>query len=241
MQVNLHYHGDAFTDLTEAFDPETNVAYAADFLKTLYQQTGSWSEATGRYHSGTPELGGPYRARVLAMWNNQRGLRELAAIQRRMRLLPLSTETGRAITLEQKIEMLREALAATPNDERPIPLREIWLRMADRPVLIGPASPQKVASAKPGKAPSAKAAKVASGGATAPVVVRVTRSQDGNTPDGKAQDEKAFADKRIAYLQAWREQQQRDQEAASTARSSGGRNVSILRGDDRAVERVQTR
>jgi hypothetical protein len=231
MQVNLRYHGDAFTDLTEAFDPETNVGYAADFLKTLYQQTGSWTEATGRYHSATPELNGPYKARVLAMWNDQRrvGFRDLAAEQRRMRLLPLDGEASRRMTLEQRIEALRQALAATPADERPLPLREIWLRTAERPLMITPASRQPSVTLNGSR-----------GAANPPLVVRVTRPQD--SKDAKDKDGKAaFTEQRVAYLQAWREQQQRDQEAANTARATAARPVVIVRGDGRTVERVQTR
>src|SRR3546814_15246449 len=35
LQVNLHYHPDAFASLETAFDPEANAAYAADFLVRL--------------------------------------------------------------------------------------------------------------------------------------------------------------------------------------------------------------
>ncbi|MCU0838178.1 MAG: lytic transglycosylase domain-containing protein [Rhodospirillales bacterium] len=234
MQVNLRYHGDAFSDLTEAFEPATNVAYAADFLKTLYQQTGSWTEATGRYHSATPELNGPYKARVLAAWNDQRrlGLRGLAAEQRQLRLLPLNAKSGRQLTLEQRIEAMRQALAATPSEDRPIPLREIWLRTAEQPVMITPGSRQPTVALTAPK-----------GASTPPLVVRVTRPQTAkDAGGGKAgQDGKAFTEQRVAYLQAWREQQQRDQDAAKSARAASGRNVSVLRGDGRTVERVQTR
>jgi Transglycosylase SLT domain len=68
MQVNLHYHGDAFGSLDEAFDPGANARYAARFLRDLYAETGSWQDATMRYHSATPELGIPYRDRVMALW-----------------------------------------------------------------------------------------------------------------------------------------------------------------------------
>jgi len=71
MQVNLHYHGDAFASLDEAFDPVANTRYAARFLRDLYAETGSWQDATMRYHSATPELGIPYRDRVMALWQSR--------------------------------------------------------------------------------------------------------------------------------------------------------------------------
>lgn len=72
LQVNLHHHPRAFADLEDAFDPVANAAYAARFLRSLYAQTGSWVGAAGRYHSATPELGGPYRDRVVALWTGER-------------------------------------------------------------------------------------------------------------------------------------------------------------------------
>lgn len=71
MQVNLHHHPHAFADLDEAFDPVANATYAGQFLASLRGLTGSWAGAAGRYHSATPERGGPYRERVLALWTGE--------------------------------------------------------------------------------------------------------------------------------------------------------------------------
>ena len=68
MQVNLIYHGDAFSSLEEAFDPVSNVRYAARFLKQLLDKTGSWPNAVAGYHSLTPDIGGEYAKKVLAIW-----------------------------------------------------------------------------------------------------------------------------------------------------------------------------
>ena len=51
MQVNLRYHPNAFRSLDDAFDPSTNVAYGAQFLKSLHQLQGAWAAAVERYHS----------------------------------------------------------------------------------------------------------------------------------------------------------------------------------------------
>jgi hypothetical protein len=85
MQINLYYHPDAFDTLEEAFDPATNVAYAADYLRELFYEKGSWEEAAGRYHSATPEHKIPYQNRVVATWEKVRdgragGETELAAL-----------------------------------------------------------------------------------------------------------------------------------------------------------------
>jgi hypothetical protein len=69
MQVNLRHHPNAFANLEEAFDPAANAAYAARFLAELQaSRGGDWQRAAAAYHSQTPELGEPYRARVMAAW-----------------------------------------------------------------------------------------------------------------------------------------------------------------------------
>jgi hypothetical protein len=68
-QVNLAQHPDAFTSLEQALDPPANARYAARFLADLHHRFGNWPAAVMNYHSATPELGMPYRDRVLANWN----------------------------------------------------------------------------------------------------------------------------------------------------------------------------
>jgi len=74
MQVNLHYHPDAFADLSEAFDPVANTNYAARFLKDLFRASRSWNSAISRYHSATPPRGAAYLRRVNALWHDERVL-----------------------------------------------------------------------------------------------------------------------------------------------------------------------
>ncbi|CAA7611328.1 transglycosylase SLT domain-containing protein [Magnetospirillum sp. UT-4] len=69
MQVNLMYHPEAFASLDDAFDPATNVAYAARFLKGLFGATGHWVTAASYYHSQTPSLASAYRDRLMKVWN----------------------------------------------------------------------------------------------------------------------------------------------------------------------------
>ena len=73
MQVNLRYHPHAFASLEDAFDPMTNVAYAAGFLMELRERTGSWQQAVANYHSQTAWRGGRYFARVIRIWESERG------------------------------------------------------------------------------------------------------------------------------------------------------------------------
>lgn len=69
MQVNLHHHPDAFSSLEEAFDPEKNIAYAAGFLSSLYQENKSWKRAAANYHSKTPDRGRQYIGKIYNSWS----------------------------------------------------------------------------------------------------------------------------------------------------------------------------
>jgi hypothetical protein len=63
VQINYRWHGHAFPTIEDMFDPEWTATYAAQFLRTLYEERGDWSAAAGAYHSLTPELASVYRQR----------------------------------------------------------------------------------------------------------------------------------------------------------------------------------
>jgi hypothetical protein len=63
VQINYRWHGHAFPTLDDMFDPEWTATYAAQFLRTLYEERGDWSAAAGAYHSLTPDKAQIYRAR----------------------------------------------------------------------------------------------------------------------------------------------------------------------------------
>lgn len=62
-QINYKWHHEAFSSLEQMFDPVSNAVYAAEFLRQLYQESGSWEDAAGAYHSRTPEYADRYKAR----------------------------------------------------------------------------------------------------------------------------------------------------------------------------------
>lgn len=73
LQVNLVHHPDAFADLDQAFDPAANADYAARFLAALYREHGTWPTAAAHYHSATRARNRPYRNKVMAQWQEDRG------------------------------------------------------------------------------------------------------------------------------------------------------------------------
>lgn len=68
MQVNLHYHPDAFPNLQSAFDPIANITYAAKFLGKLRLEARSWQQAIQWYHSRDNARGEAYRLKVYGHW-----------------------------------------------------------------------------------------------------------------------------------------------------------------------------
>src|ERR1700744_242023 len=68
-QITLGWHPAAFASLQQAFDPAANATYAAAFLRTLNARLGSWPAAVAAYHSANPQLGNPYKDRVMAFWS----------------------------------------------------------------------------------------------------------------------------------------------------------------------------
>ena len=63
VQINYRWHGHAFPSLDDMFDPEWTATYAGQFLRTLYEERGDWSQAAGAYHSLTADKAAIYRER----------------------------------------------------------------------------------------------------------------------------------------------------------------------------------
>lgn len=70
MQINLKNHPKAFLSIDHAFDPKTNIAYGAAFLRSKYEQTKDWHKAVAHYHSATHELGSKYKQEVIKISAN---------------------------------------------------------------------------------------------------------------------------------------------------------------------------
>ncbi|WP_170530141.1 lytic transglycosylase domain-containing protein [Ruegeria arenilitoris] len=74
-QINYRWHGKAFRSIDAMFDPDLNAAYAAQFLKSLFTEQGSWGHAVGAYHSRTPGLAQAYTDRFETILANLDGVR----------------------------------------------------------------------------------------------------------------------------------------------------------------------
>lgn len=175
MQVNLHHHADAFYSLDNAFDPAANVAYASKFLRSLYEDWGSWQEAAGRYHSATPELKGPYRDKVVTFWNEQQRLELVGSST--FGLGPLTAGAGSGIAASQRVRS--PALMLSLADRR----------MGEPPTGVS-VDLDETLSRRAYDPPSSSKGRIVRPGGTA------TRSLD---------EEAAFAARRAQYLQDLRQ------------------------------------
>ena len=113
MQVNLRAHPNAFASLEDAFDPLTNVTYAASFLKTLAAEQGSWAKAAAYYHSQNPARYRGYRAKVREIWSEEREKYLLALDQMR-------AEQTAALGLGTLMRVAAPLPAATTADADPL-------------------------------------------------------------------------------------------------------------------------
>ena len=154
MQVNLYYHGGAFAGLEEAFDPPTNVAYAARYLKGLFDAARSWTQAAADYHSTTPERNRPYKLKVVRLWNQIR--RDAAAAERGRQVRratyapPVPIDGARTATLNARLRAARAAAGAAvpgkvPGIRRGQP--DAWRQVrAWRPGNARPSTARRVAA-----------------------------------------------------------------------------------------------
>ncbi|WP_246152064.1 transglycosylase SLT domain-containing protein [Roseospira navarrensis] len=135
MQINLHYHGDAFATLEKAFEPKANVAYAAEFLMNLHRETGSWTQAVSRYHSRTPHLAERYMGKFRIAWREAEefavvaNLPPVTDIKAEAEAIAAAREAERARLLAEQ-EAEREAARAYAEDWRAEKVRA-WLARRD--------------------------------------------------------------------------------------------------------------
>jgi hypothetical protein len=113
VQINYRWHGRAFPSIEAMLDPEWTATYAAQFLRTLYEERGSWSAAAGAYHSLTPELANTYRTRfdrILA------GLAPLDAGELRLAALPRGSSRAERREAARRATAERIAAAGPPPE-----------------------------------------------------------------------------------------------------------------------------
>jgi hypothetical protein len=113
VQINYRWHGHAFPSIEAMLDPEWTATYAAQFLRTLYEERGSWSAAAGAYHSLTPDLANTYRTRFDRILAN---LAPLDAGDLRLAALPRGSSRAERSEAARRAAAERIAAAGPPSE-----------------------------------------------------------------------------------------------------------------------------
>jgi len=72
MQINWKAHRAKFENPRELLVPTTNIRYAATFLKSLYEELGTWAKAIAAYHSRNNVKSRSYLIKIAQFIQNQR-------------------------------------------------------------------------------------------------------------------------------------------------------------------------
>ena len=97
-QINIHWHGEQFLSVDDMLDPTRNAVYAARFLKQLFDETGNWKQAVGKFHSRTPAHANRYLERFNRIFAALPGRRSSFPLlsQERKNSFPLLKPSGGA-------------------------------------------------------------------------------------------------------------------------------------------------
>ncbi len=150
MQINMQYHPDAFPDLETAFEPESNVAYAAKYLRSLFDDSKSWITAVGNYHSATPEYHFRYRAKITELWGKSRRQSaeerrlDVAAAYQERRAAAAANQTARAPLDTSVRPPLMGATSVAANRPSAAPAMMMPVA-AGRPIPVGQVMPRTTA------------------------------------------------------------------------------------------------
>ena len=68
MQINIKWHKNNFKKISDMFEVNPNISYAASFLQQLKNKHGSWDKAIKHYHSSDPKKNKPYLIKVKSFW-----------------------------------------------------------------------------------------------------------------------------------------------------------------------------
>ena len=77
MQINIKWHKNNFKKISDMFEVNPNISYAASFLKQLKNKHGSWDKAIKHYHSSDPKKNNPYLIKVKSFWKKAENTKKI--------------------------------------------------------------------------------------------------------------------------------------------------------------------
>ena len=110
MQINIKWHKNNFRKISDMFEIDPNISYAASFLKQLKNRHGSWDEAIKYYHSSDPKKNNPYLIKVKSFWKKAEDEKIIKAETNKIESLKEINETSVAKIIRERQPYLFERI-----------------------------------------------------------------------------------------------------------------------------------
>ena len=94
MQINIKWHKNNFKKISDMFEVNPNISYAASFLKQLKNRHGSWDKAIKHYHSSDPKKNNPYLIKVKSFWKKVENTKIIKVEANKIKSLKKINETS---------------------------------------------------------------------------------------------------------------------------------------------------
>ena len=102
MQINIKWHKNNFKKISDMFEVNPNISYAASFLKQLKNQHGSWDKAIKHYHSSDPKKNNPYLIKVKNFWKKAENTKIIKVETNKIESLKKINETSLANIIRER-------------------------------------------------------------------------------------------------------------------------------------------
>ena len=102
MQINIKWHKNNFKKISDMFEVNPNISYAASFLKQLKNKHGSWDKAIKHYHSSDPKKNNPYLIKVKSFWKKVENTKIIKVETNKIKSLKNINETSLANMIRER-------------------------------------------------------------------------------------------------------------------------------------------
>ena len=110
MQINIKWHKNNFKKISDMFEVNPNISYAASFLKQLKNKHGSWDKAIKHYHSSDPKKNNPYLIKVKNFWKKAENTKIIKVETNKIESLKKINETSVAKMIRERQPYLFERI-----------------------------------------------------------------------------------------------------------------------------------
>ena len=102
MQINIKWHKNNFKKISDMFEVNPNISYAASFLQQLKNKYGSWDKAIKHYHSSDPKKNKPYLIKVKSFWKKVENTKIIKVETNKIKNLKKTNETSLANMIKER-------------------------------------------------------------------------------------------------------------------------------------------